>query len=185
MSFISRMWRLIRHPTGFVGRDLEGNMFFERHNPLPEVRRTKRTVKYRNPGDMWLYIGGPKRLPVQWSAWLSHTRPDPPTLQELQIDLARQERVLRNAALIEARDREEHLRMSSGLEPGAIPSQAAQASDTRLGQPQEHDETASSASSPPPVPAREEPGAKPLPTMPSQDKYEPEPWTPRARLRGQ
>ncbi len=105
-------------------------------------------------------------------------------IQELQIDLARQERVLRNAALIEARDREEHLRVSSGLEPGAIPSQAAQASDTRLGQPQEHGETASSVSSPPPA-AREEPGPKSLPTMPSQDKYEPEPWTPRARLRGQ
>ncbi|KAK0470498.1 hypothetical protein IW261DRAFT_1676410 [Armillaria novae-zelandiae] len=181
MSFVSRIWRLIRHPTGFVGRDLEGNMFFERQNPLPEARRTKRTVKYRND-DMWLYIGGPKRLPVQWSAWLSHTRQNPPTLQELQIDLARQERVLRNAALIEARDREEHLRMSSGLEPGAI----SQASDTPLELPQEHSgETASSVSSPPPIPAREESDAKSLPTMPSQDKYEPEPWTPKARLRGQ
>ncbi|KAK0192840.1 hypothetical protein F5146DRAFT_1041697 [Armillaria mellea] len=184
MSFVSRILRLIRHPTGFVGRDLEGNMLFERHNPLQEARRTKRTVKYRND-DMWLYIGGPKRLPVQWSAWLSHTRQDPPTLQELQIDLARQERVFRNATLIEARDREEHLRMSSGLESGVITSQAVQASDTRLAQPQEHGDSASSTSSPPPVPAREVPAAKSLPTMPSQDKYEPEPWTPRARLRGQ
>ncbi|KAK0494689.1 hypothetical protein EDD18DRAFT_1175660 [Armillaria luteobubalina] len=185
MSFVSRIWRLIRHPTGFVGKDLEGNMFFERHNPLQEARRTKRTVKYHN-NDMWLYISGPKRLPVQWSAWLSHTRQDPPTLQELQIDLVRQERVLRNAALIEARDREEHLRMSSGLEPGAISSRAAQVADTRLELPQEHSgETASSVSAPPPIPAREEPGPKSLPTMPSQDRYEPESWTPRARLRGQ
>ncbi|KAG7448686.1 uncharacterized protein BT62DRAFT_929777 [Guyanagaster necrorhizus] len=184
MSFFSKIWKLIRHPTGFVGRDLEGNMFFERHNPLPEARRTKRTVKYRNPDDMWLYIGGPKRLPVQWSAWLSHTRPDPPTIQELQTDLARQERVSRNAALIEARDREEHLRMSY---PGAIPSQTAQPLDTRSGQsqsPSEHGETEKSASWPPSVAAREE-IAKPLPTMPSQDKYEPESWTPRPRLRGQ
>ncbi|KAK0203579.1 hypothetical protein DFS33DRAFT_1332569 [Desarmillaria ectypa] len=188
MSFFSRIWKLIRHPTGFVGRDLEGNMFFEHRNQLPEARRTKRTVKYCNPGDMWLYIGGPKRLPVQWSAWLSHTRPDPPTIQELQIDLARREKVLRNAALIEARDREEHQRMSAGLEPGAIPSQAAQTLGTRLGQPQlpsEHGETTGSASSPLHVPAREEAVAKPLPTMPSQDKYEPESWAPRTRLRGQ
>ncbi|KAK0449712.1 uncharacterized protein EV420DRAFT_1563667 [Desarmillaria tabescens] len=183
MSLFSRIWKIVRHPTGFVGKDLEGNMFFERPNLLPEARRTKRTVKYRNPGDMWLYIGGPKRLPVQWSAWLSHTRPDPPTIQELQIDLARQEKVLRNAALIETRDREEHLRMSSGLEPGAIPSQAAQSSDARLRQPQSpstHGETESAS-----PPAREEPVARPLPTMLSQDKYEPESWTPKARLRGQ
>ena len=66
---------------------------------------------------------------VQWSAWLAHTRPHPPTIEvcpllsffffflfmpgiyfsskELQADIVRQQRVLANVALIEARDRAE------------------------------------------------------------------------------
>jgi len=56
---------------------------------------------------MWKYTGGGKRLPIQWSAWLAHTRPHPPTIEELQADIARQQRVLANVALIEARDRAE------------------------------------------------------------------------------
>ncbi|KAH9962945.1 hypothetical protein BC827DRAFT_1196051 [Russula dissimulans] len=38
---------------------------------------------------MWNYIGGARRLPVQWVSWLSHTRRDPPTLEELRADLER------------------------------------------------------------------------------------------------
>lgn len=73
---------------------------------------------------------------VQWSAWLTHTRPDPPTTeasvtppnvikfilnhflnhfyvnffsltQELQSDLIRQQKVKMNAAILEAKDQEE------------------------------------------------------------------------------
>ncbi|KAI0064356.1 hypothetical protein BV25DRAFT_312510 [Artomyces pyxidatus] len=60
---------------------------------------------------MWNYVAGSKRLPVQWVSWLSHTRPDAPTLEELRADLERQRRILHNAALIEARDREEQTRV--------------------------------------------------------------------------
>ncbi|KAF9528336.1 hypothetical protein CPB83DRAFT_854416 [Crepidotus variabilis] len=67
----------------------------------------KRTVQYSEADDMWKYIGGSKRLPIQWSAWLTHTRLQPPTLQELEADIARRQRVLANAALIDARDRAE------------------------------------------------------------------------------
>jgi hypothetical protein len=56
---------------------------------------------------MWKYIGGGKRLPIQWSAWLTHTRFHPPTIEELQADSRRQQRVLANVALIEAKDRAE------------------------------------------------------------------------------
>ncbi|KAG6335235.1 hypothetical protein ID866_3861 [Astraeus odoratus] len=44
---------------------------------------------------------------VQWSAWLTHTRRDPPTIEELRADLVRQKRVQMNAALLEAKEREE------------------------------------------------------------------------------
>lgn len=62
--------------------------------------RTKRTIEYRTEADKWDYIGGARRLPgiwstlgyityptkhasmlVQWSAWLTHTRHRPPTLE--------------------------------------------------------------------------------------------------------
>ncbi|KAF9236653.1 hypothetical protein BU15DRAFT_49767 [Melanogaster broomeanus] len=80
--------------------------------------RPKRTVQYGRSDDMWTYIASGRRLPVQWNAWLTHTRPNPPTIkvrsvlighgeQELQADLARQRRVQMNAAILEARDKEE------------------------------------------------------------------------------
>ncbi|KAH8101118.1 hypothetical protein BXZ70DRAFT_934511 [Cristinia sonorae] len=104
MSFLRRMWGKITNPTGLVGRDLEGNRYYEYLNP--ESARSKRVVKYRRGYDMWTYVAGGKRLPVQWSAWLTHTRPHPPTLEELYADLERQRRVLAGAAMIEARERE-------------------------------------------------------------------------------
>lgn len=110
MSLVSRIWAAIRTPSArFVGRDLQGNKFYER--PQAEMGRPKRTVVYHNPDDMWDYIGGNKRLAIQWSAWLSHTRPNAPTLEELQADADRQLRVKHNASLIEARDREESERL--------------------------------------------------------------------------
>ncbi|KDR80113.1 hypothetical protein GALMADRAFT_1179861 [Galerina marginata CBS 339.88] len=106
MSFISRLWNTIRNPVRYVGRDLEGNKFYESRSPN-DPSRPKRTVQYYDPEDMWKYIGGGKRLAIQWSAWLTHTRPQPPTIEELQVDMNRQQRVLANVALIEARDRAE------------------------------------------------------------------------------
>ncbi|KAJ3935805.1 MAG: hypothetical protein NXY57DRAFT_988176 [Lentinula lateritia] len=82
-SLFRTIWRNLWHPTGFVGRDLEGNSYYEKSNPLKSAgyARSKRSVKYRNPDDMWKYIGGSNRLPIQWSAWLAHTRPNPPSIQ--------------------------------------------------------------------------------------------------------
>ncbi|KAF7318898.1 hypothetical protein HMN09_00225600 [Mycena chlorophos] len=63
-----------------VGRDFEGNRFYE-HPSLVDDPRPRRSVKYRTSDDMYKYIGGQRRLAVQWSAWLTHTRRDPPTLE--------------------------------------------------------------------------------------------------------
>ncbi|KAF5329947.1 hypothetical protein D9611_010520 [Ephemerocybe angulata] len=110
MSFLSKVWTAIRTPKPrFVGKDLQGNKFYER--ALIEMGRPKRTVVYKNPDDMWDYVGGQKRLAIQWSAWLAHTRPNPPTVEELKVDAERQVRVKYNASLIEARDREEGERL--------------------------------------------------------------------------
>ncbi|KAG0704902.1 hypothetical protein DFH29DRAFT_909082 [Suillus ampliporus] len=105
MSIVRRLWQRILKPTFFVGKDLEGNKYFEHPNANPG--RSKRTVKYRKNEDMWAYVASGRRLPVQWSAWLTHTRSDPPTIEELQKDLARQQRVKINAAILEAKDQAE------------------------------------------------------------------------------
>ncbi|KAJ8473668.1 hypothetical protein ONZ45_g16209 [Pleurotus djamor] len=121
MSFFQRLWRFVQtnKPARLIGRDLEGNTYYERFNPNNPTR-AKRTVKYYAEQDMWRYIGGERRLAVQWTAWLSHTRAHPPTLEELELDAARVERVRHNAAMIEARERqerEEALRLGEGIPP--------------------------------------------------------------------
>ncbi|EGN92908.1 hypothetical protein SERLA73DRAFT_190524 [Serpula lacrymans var. lacrymans S7.3] len=140
MSLFARLWQRIGTGARFVGKDLEGNKFYERPSSTDDPLRTKRSVKYRNPDDMWHYIGGGRRLPVQWSTWLTHTRPNPPTievrlgfddectcldasgLEELHFDLARQQRVVLNAAILEAKDRDERARTAIGPEdPPTLP----------------------------------------------------------------
>ncbi|GAB1519362.1 hypothetical protein RhiTH_002428 [Rhizoctonia solani] len=76
------------------------------------------------------YYEIPTKRTVQWTSWLSHTRPDPPTIQrdsldreahaqELQADLLRRQRLQQNVRMIEARDREERERqmISAQAEP--------------------------------------------------------------------
>ncbi|KAF8305242.1 hypothetical protein DL93DRAFT_361900 [Clavulina sp. PMI_390] len=108
-----------RFGRGYVGRDLEGNKFFEYPPPQPGSSRTKRQVKYVVGADAYSYATGLRRLPAQWTAWLSHTRMHPPTIQELQIDMARQQRVTALAAQIQARDDEERARQIASRQSNA------------------------------------------------------------------
>ncbi|KAF9010164.1 hypothetical protein BDQ17DRAFT_1538675 [Cyathus striatus] len=126
MSFLMRIFNAFRNPVRNI--ILRGprwkltpfhrpttsrfDIFFEYPSTSDDPRRTKRMVQYADPEHMTTYIGGNKRLPIQWSSWLTHTRPHPPTLEELQADIQRQQRVLMNAAMIETRDREEQEQMA-------------------------------------------------------------------------
>ncbi|KIM86760.1 hypothetical protein PILCRDRAFT_314793 [Piloderma croceum F 1598] len=111
MALFRRVWQKLLRPSYLAGRDLQGNRFYERPSTSDDPRRTKRAIEYRSENDKWDYIGGARRLPVQWSAWLTHTRQAPPTIEELQADVQRQQRVLRNASLIEANDQQERARL--------------------------------------------------------------------------
>ncbi|KAH9979765.1 hypothetical protein BJV74DRAFT_779922, partial [Russula compacta] len=91
----------------------QGNRFYEYPSLGDDPLRTRRRVQYRVYEDMWDYVGGARRLPVQWLSWMSHTRTDPPTLEELRADLERQRRVLHNASILQARDQEERARIST------------------------------------------------------------------------
>lgn len=50
-------------------------------------------------------------MPVQWSAWLSHTRLRPPTTEELETDQVRQIQVQRNALLLDAHEQDKRAEM--------------------------------------------------------------------------
>jgi len=131
MSFLKRFLRSIYRSRHFVGRDLEGNRFYEYPSLGDDFLRTRRRVQYE---DMWDYVGGARRLPVQWVSWLSHTRSDPPTLEELRADLERQQRVLHNAAVIQARDQEERARIAAASAPeGNEYSSRSTSQDVRTG----------------------------------------------------
>ena len=56
------------------------------------------------------YTEGRNKLPVQWTAWLSFTRPDPPSLAELQHDAERVMRLSGRIQEIEQREMEERIR---------------------------------------------------------------------------
>ncbi|KAF5371648.1 hypothetical protein D9758_003497 [Tetrapyrgos nigripes] len=66
---------------------------------------------------------------VQWTAWLAHTRSDPPTLGELQRDVVRQQRLLHNVRILEEadqkqREQERELRIQQNAEAQAAALQA-------------------------------------------------------------
>ncbi|KAH8829356.1 hypothetical protein DL96DRAFT_1597786 [Flagelloscypha sp. PMI_526] len=103
MSRIFTALRNLVRPRGFVGRDLQGNTFFEYPNPNAP-HKTKRSVEYVDPES---YIGGK----AQWYAWLTFTRNNPPTIEELQADIRRRQNLARNVALLEERDRQEQILM--------------------------------------------------------------------------
>ncbi|EIW87260.1 hypothetical protein CONPUDRAFT_161844 [Coniophora puteana RWD-64-598 SS2] len=185
-SFVTRLWRRFLSPTGFVGRDLEGNKYYER--VASAAQRTKRTVKYREGGDMWTYVDGKRRLPVQWTSWLTHTRPHPPTIAELQADVMRQERVRINAAIIDARYAKEHVTIEA-----PNPKQPL-VDDVQVNEPQPHlnnteiSQEAEQAHAPPP---RQERTAES--TSRAQDPFrlarqnatdEPQAWAPKSVQRG-
>ncbi|KOS13064.1 hypothetical protein Malapachy_1684 [Malassezia pachydermatis] len=100
---VSRVLR-IGKARYIVGRDLENNVYYE----LPSLQgandpnRTRRVVKWNS----WKYPSdyNPKDMPIQWDAWMRHTRHTPPTIEELLRDKERIEMVRHNARVLEMRD---------------------------------------------------------------------------------
>jgi len=109
--------------TGYVGKDLDGNRYYEYINPVLDGR-TRRVVKYRRGVEVWEYVSGMRRLPAQWTAWLSHTRQRYPTIQELTADAARIELTRRNAAILEEKAAKERAQLLALRAAQAIDSPA-------------------------------------------------------------
>lgn len=130
----------------------------------PALRRPRRTVKYANPDHMFPGTAG---LPIQWNSWLSFTRTEPPSLEELQVDLQRMNMVKANALLIAERDRAERARQQLQA-PNVQNSDAAEAiapseQTTQLQEPETKD--------------------APDPWVAPPVSDQPASWTPRASVR--
>ncbi|KAG8884767.1 hypothetical protein FRB97_003288 [Tulasnella sp. 331] len=104
---------------------------------MKDVLRARRSVKYKDPEDMY---PGTSALPVQWKSWLSHTRPNPPSLAELQADEARMTQLQANVLVIEERERQERARLVATSTPpqqlnapleGHVTSKKAEVGETR------------------------------------------------------
>ncbi|OCF75730.1 hypothetical protein I204_03022 [Kwoniella mangroviensis CBS 8886] len=124
MSGLFGAVRKFFRPKGLIGYDLQGNKYFE--IPNPAGGRMKRFVQYKKNRDLAEYSRAELRPPVQWRAWLSHTRVEPPTLQELEYDYSRQQGLQPKIAAIEAREREERIRQGYLLPDGSVPQAPSQ-----------------------------------------------------------
>ncbi|CAO3667702.1 unnamed protein product [Umbelopsis vinacea] len=67
--------------TCLIGHDLSGNEYWEAPNPHRAEGRPKRWVKMLESQVESDFTQD--QLPVQWQAWLRHTRPTTPTIAEI------------------------------------------------------------------------------------------------------
>ncbi|KAJ2253819.1 hypothetical protein GGI13_002495 [Coemansia sp. RSA 455] len=89
------MWKALRLPWRrdvLAGVDLDGNLYFERS--VPSAQRTRRHVMYKKNINVAEY--NDQIIPIQWQAWMRHTRSQPPTIQELLHDVERRRRMAEN-----------------------------------------------------------------------------------------
>ncbi|KAF9511644.1 hypothetical protein BS47DRAFT_1143041 [Hydnum rufescens UP504] len=180
-GFWSRWLARLRIGRHYVGRDLEGNRFYEYPPAQPNATRTKRVVVYRKQRDMWKYASGISRLPVQWTAWMSHTRLYPPSIEDLQNDMVRRSRVTQLAAQIETRDQEErHRQLVASSALGPTVQGLSESSAVRS------DDPASNSSAPPPSGREKVEEGTASPFRQAKDASdEPETWSPKVlRRRG-
>ncbi|CAE6506897.1 unnamed protein product [Rhizoctonia solani] len=103
-----------------------GNRYYEIPTKRTDLVRPTRRVEYNvTSHDVTQNANRARQLSVQWSSWLSHTRLDPPTFQELQADLLRRQRLQENVRIIEARDREERQRQMIAAQTEPRPARIA------------------------------------------------------------
>ncbi|KAI8971090.1 hypothetical protein BDB01DRAFT_812239 [Pilobolus umbonatus] len=99
---LSASYKIRRFPWkkhALVGTDLSGNEYWDCANPLGG--RPKRWVQMKDNPEEDLTIFNENKLPVQWQAWLRHTRYVPPTIEELIQEERRKMLIQHRAKVIE------------------------------------------------------------------------------------
>jgi len=122
-------------------------------------------VKYAQTSDTFGLVSK-NNLTVQWTAWLSHTRPDAPQLEELEQEVKRLETLAHNVQVLQARDE----RMQESLTPPPDVEKGIQLPSTDR-KPERNPVTRRSL----------EPTS--LPSTPDSN-YTPQSWTPTAKRAG-
>ncbi|KAH9248459.1 hypothetical protein BASA81_013858 [Batrachochytrium salamandrivorans] len=82
--------KVSNHPwksTLYVGSDLDGNMYFEGPPVREGISLSRRSIEYAD-GRSHISQYEPNAIPVQWQAWLRHTRTTAPTQQELMDEIS-------------------------------------------------------------------------------------------------
>ncbi|KAJ2521046.1 hypothetical protein H4217_001646 [Coemansia sp. RSA 1939] len=88
-------WKALRLPWRrdvLAGTDLAGNLYFER--AVRGSRRNRRHVVYSRYIPVNEFTDS--TIPVQWQAWMRHTRTSPPTVAELLAEIQRRECLAEN-----------------------------------------------------------------------------------------
>ncbi|KXS18103.1 hypothetical protein M427DRAFT_53944, partial [Gonapodya prolifera JEL478] len=174
MSFISRALRrfkLVADPLNtrrLVGEDLEGNLYYEvfAQGAGPNAR-AKRVVEPLKSVDHSDYED---TLPVQWRAWLTRRRPDPPTKEELLAEVRRRHILEARVKALEEKYAEERVRR---LEAEKREMESPQLAAATVAPP-----TAKSPATPAPAS-----GLDPFPSGGSE-AFRPGEWTPGGPARG-
>ncbi|KAJ1887556.1 hypothetical protein LPJ71_008722 [Coemansia sp. S17] len=141
------MWKALRLPWRrdvLAGVDLDGNLYFERS--VRSAQRTRRHVVYKKNINVAEY--NDQIIPIQWQAWMRHTRSQPPTIQELLHDVERRRRMAENV----------HRLATKGMSRAVAGPEAV-------------DTAQNSRSQPPPPPTASKPSAP-------GESFEPEGWKP-------
>ena len=90
----------------FIGQDLQGNLYFEGPPVREGLSKSRRSIVYGDGRDAYSqYV--PHSIPVQWQAWLRHTREQPPSLDELQSDVMRQQDLAVKVQALQEKDQQE------------------------------------------------------------------------------
>ncbi|KAL2918662.1 hypothetical protein HK105_201496 [Polyrhizophydium stewartii] len=150
----------------FMGYDLDGNMYFEGPPTREGVTLPRRSVEYRG-GAIHPSQYDPSTIPVQWLAWMRHTRADPPTIDELHADAARRAFVEQRALELESKDAAERAAQME-RQAALIASANAQSAAQPLAEPVQ--------ATPPPAPP-------PEPSKPAGQGFTPESWQPTGKPR--
>ncbi|WFC98022.1 hypothetical protein MYAM1_000743 [Malassezia yamatoensis] len=96
-----------------VGKDLADNAYYEfpSASGSTDPRHTRRVIKWKVSKHQSEY--NPKDVPIQWDAWMRHTRQQPPSIQDLVDDLERQRIVLHNARVLQSREEAAQFQMEA------------------------------------------------------------------------
>ncbi|KAJ2351590.1 hypothetical protein H4S02_013598 [Coemansia sp. RSA 2611] len=146
------MWKALRLPWRkdvLAGADLDGNLYFERS--VRSAQRSRRHVMYKKNMPVAEYSD--QTIPIQWQAWMRHTRKQPPTIQELLQDAERRRKMAENVHRLATKE------ASQGAVSGP---EAAHATSSSHSQPQK---------------------TTPRTSPPPGESFEPEGWVPTSSRR--